>query len=94
MNNWYRCVHCKYEGPCYSNGCYRCQRNNKLERIPHPKRFVNGNKHLANMEVTEYDGFKFVTESPQDGAIRLTIYRGDECTPLSTETYGNESNKD
>lgn len=51
---------------------------------------VNGNEHLANMEVTEYDGLKFVTESPQDGAVKLTIYRGDDPTPLSTETYGND----
>ena len=52
---------------------------------------VNGNEHLANMEVHEYDGLKFVTESPQPGAVRLTIYRGDEPTPMSTEVYGHES---
>ena len=53
---------------------------------------VNGNEHLANTEVHEYDGLKFVTESPQDGAVRLTIYRGEEVTPLSRETYGYANN--
>lgn len=54
------------------------------------RRTINGNLHLANMEVHEYDGLKFVTESPQPGAIRMTIYRGEETTPMSTEVYGNE----
>ena len=67
--------------------------NNKLTPIEDTnktRRTVNGNLHLANIEVLEYDGLKFVTESPRDGAIRLTIYRGEETKPLSTEVYGNE----
>jgi hypothetical protein len=96
MKNRYHCGHCGYEGPCYTNGfsapwCNRCQRNSKLVRLAPPPSLVNGNEHLANMEVHEYDGLKFVTESPQPGAIRLTIYRGEETTPMSTEVYGNES---
>ena len=50
---------------------------------------VNGNEHLANMEVLEYDGLKFVTETTSHGCVRLTIYRGEEKTPLSREAYGN-----
>jgi hypothetical protein len=65
-----------------------CARNPLPWRKP---MIVNGNTHLANMEVHEYDGLKFVTESPQPGAIRLTIYRGDETTPMSKEVYGNEN---
>lgn len=94
----YRCGHCGYDGPRAGNGfswwCGKCAMNNKLtpiEDTSKTRRTVNGHLHLANMEVREYDGLKFVTESPQAGAVRLTIYRGDDPTPLSKEVYGNES---
>lgn len=93
----FKCGYCGHEGVRAGNGyhswCAGCQLNNKLTQVEDTevtRRTVNGNLHLANMEVHEYDGLKFVTESPQDGAIRLTIYRGEETTPLSKEVYGNE----
>lgn len=54
-----------------------------------PPYVVNGNQHLANMEVLEYDGLKFVTETTSHGCVRLTIYRGDDPKPVSREAYGN-----
>lgn len=53
--------------------------------------YVNGNEHLANVEVIQYDALKFVIESPTEGAVRLTIYKGDEPKPLSRETYGSNN---
>ena len=97
MSLIFKCGYCGYHGVRSGNGfshwCTGCGMNNRLVFIQHTeltKRTVNGNLHLANMEVREYDGLKFVTGSPQDGAVRLTIYRGEETTPLSTETYGND----
>jgi hypothetical protein len=49
---------------------------------------VNGNKHLDNMEVATYDNLHIVTESPEPGTVRVTIYKGTDPTPLSKETYG------
>lgn len=97
--NIYHCGHCDHQGPKVSNGyaagwCGGCGLNNQLTKVAKSSDIgitVNGNIHLANMEVQEYSGLKFVTESPQDGAVRLTIYRGDDPTPISKETYGNES---
>lgn len=93
----YQCGHCGHIGPRAGNGyahwCANCAMNNKLTPVAKKSDIgdtVNGNLHLANMEVREYDGLKFVTESPQPGAVRLTIYRGDNPTPLSTEVYGND----
>lgn len=92
----FKCGSCKHEGVRASNGltcwCAQCGRNNQLTLVEDTEithHTVNGHLHLANMEVTEYDGLKFVTESPRDGAVRLTIYRGEEKKPLSTEVYGN-----
>jgi hypothetical protein len=91
----YKCGWCTNEGLKHNNGfsagwCGFCGRNNKLTLVDPVPMTVNGNEHLANMEVLEYDGLKFVTESPRDGSVRLTIYRGEETTPLSTAVYGNE----
>lgn len=98
MTYIFKCGHCKHEGVRAGNGyatwCAGCGMNNKLDFLYDEetvRRTVNGNLHLANMEVTEYDGLKFVTESPQEGAVRLTIYRVDDPTPISKETYGNVS---
>lgn len=93
--NWYHCGHCDYEGPCYGNGvsapwCTKCQRNSKLVRVTPPPLIVNGNEHLANMEVHEYDGLKFVIESPDDSTVRVTVYRGTDATPISKECYGHD----
>lgn len=54
------------------------------------RRTVNGIKHLANMEVIEYDGLKIVTESIP-GAVVITVYCGENPTPISQEAYGNVS---
>ena len=96
MSLIFECGHCDHKGVRGGNGyatwCALCGMNNKLTMIEDTKvtrRTVNGNLHLANMEVREYNSLKFVTESPQDGAVKLTIYRGEETTPLSTETYDN-----
>jgi hypothetical protein len=94
----FKCGNCKHQGPRAGNGfswwCGGCGINNQLKLVEDTeltRRRVNGNVHLVNMEVLEYDGLKFVTESPRDGAVRLTIYRGEETTPMSTELYGNEN---
>lgn len=56
------------------------------------RRTVNGNLHLANMEVREYDGLKVVIEQlPEEKAIRITIYSGDNSEPIAQEAYGNVS---
>jgi hypothetical protein len=93
----YQCGHCGHIGVRAGNGyahwCGNCELNDKLTPVEDTEKTrctVNGNEHLANMEVHEYDGLKFVTESPQPGAIRMTVYRGEETTPLSTEVYGND----
>lgn len=97
MSTTFKCGHCHHEGVRAGNGfstwCAGCGCNNKLTIVEPDLPRVNGNEHLANMEVHEYDGLKFVTESPQDGAVRMTIYRGDDPTPLSKEVYGNENSK-
>ncbi len=92
----FKCNFCRHEGPRAGNGyahwCAGCGVNNQLELLYDTEErvvMVNGNAHLANMEVTEYNGLKFVIESPQEGAVRLTIYQGSDTTPLSRETYGS-----
>lgn len=54
---------------------------------------VNGNEHLANMEVKEYnDRIKVVIERlPEKRAVRVTVYLGNNPTPISQEAYGNVS---
>jgi len=93
LTNWYKCGHCDYEGECYGNGfscpwCRLCGRNDKLVRIPHPARWVNGNEHLANMEVFRYDALTIVTEAPDESTVRVTVYKGDEPVPIHVGLYG------
>lgn len=93
----YHCGHCDYKGYCYGIGhatgvsapfCKRCQRNDKLRKLPQ----VNGNIHLDNMKVECYNTvkppIKVVTEVPAPGSVRVTIYAGNNITPISKETYG------
>ena len=95
----YKCGHCKHVGVRAGNGyahwCALCQLNNQLtfvEDTEVTRRTVNGNIHLANMEVREYDGIKIVTETLFDQkAVRVTIYCGDNPAPISKEAYGNVS---
>ena len=98
MSSIFKCDHCGHQGVRAGNGfsswCAKCGMNNRLVKVAKKSDIgdtVNGQLHLANMEVHEYDGLKFVTESPQPGAVRLTIYRGEEPIPMSTEVYGNEN---
>lgn len=97
----YRCGHCNYEGHCYgiptgegvsAPFCTHCGRNDKLDKLPQ----VNGNIHLDNMKVECYDSvkpsIKVVTEVPVPGSVRVTIYAGNNQTPISKETYGVDSN--
>ena len=93
MRIWH-CGHCNRNGTKHNNGfsagwCGHCGRNDKLTPVEPEPMMVNGNEHLANMEVLEYDGLKFVTETTSHGCVRLTIYRGEEKKPLSREAYGN-----
>lgn len=90
----YLCGHCHCVGPKQSNGfshgwCGNCGMNNKLTEYTPEHPTYNGNAHVANMEVHEYGGLAFIMESPQPGAVRLTVYRGEETTPISKEVYDN-----
>ena len=49
---------------------------------------VNGNEHLKNAYLHEYDSLKVVVESPDSETVRVTIYNGDKPIPISKETYG------
>lgn len=62
--------------------------NNRFNTAPNPHRYVNGNLHEKNMERFDYDGLTVVTESPEQRTVRVTVYRGDDPVPLSTELYG------
>lgn len=50
---------------------------------------INGNLHLAKMEVVSYDDLHTVVEYIRTGTVRVTIYRGTDPTPISKETYGS-----
>lgn len=87
------CKNCHYTGYGTGNGfttwCPKCQLNSGISRIPHPDRFVNGNLHGKDMIRNDHYGMKIVTESACDGeAVRVTIYRGEQNRPVSSELYG------
>lgn len=50
---------------------------------------VNGNEHLANCDIHEYDTLKVVVEAPDDTTVRVTVYKGDDPEPISKELYGH-----
>ena len=54
------------------------------------RRTVNGNLHLANMEVRAYNGLKVVTEFEYDAVI-ITVYGGENPKPIAREAYGRDS---
>ena len=95
----YKCGNCEHEGVRAGNGfatwCAGCGLNSKLvfvEDTDITRRTVNGHLHLANMEVRVYDGIKVVIEQLDFGqTIRLTIYRGDDPTPIAQEAFGHDS---
>ena len=87
------CDYCGHKGPAHTNGharwCPKCGLNNRFTVHPNPKRFVNGNLHQKNMEKFEYEGLIIVTESPGKDTVRVTVYKGDNPTPITTELYGH-----
>ena len=99
MSRLYKCGRCGWTGVRAGNGfahwCARCARNDKLEFVEDTditRRTVNGNLHLANMEVREYDDIKVVLEHlPEAKAVRIIIYQGDNPEPIAQEAYGNVS---
>ena len=50
---------------------------------------VNGNEHLANADVHEYDNLKVVVEAPDSRTVKVTVYKDDDPEPISSELYGH-----